>query len=106
MKFLSVCALSLGLLLMNVSCTEKSLFSNQAEYAVVQDDFNNRASTWNQGDLFKVFGQEMTDHEYVAKDVTCTTYEDGTKVYVNYGYDDFTAPDGTAVPARDYSVTR
>ena len=51
---------------MNVSCTEKSLFSDKAEYAVVQDDFNNRASTWNQGDLFKVFGQEMTDQQREA----------------------------------------
>ena len=66
MKFLSVCALSLGLLLMNISCTEKSLFSDKAEYAVVQDDFNNRASTWNQGDLFNVFGQEMTDQQREA----------------------------------------
>ncbi len=51
---------------MNVSCTEKSLFSDKAEYAAVQDDFNNRASTWNQGDLFKVFGQEMTDQQREA----------------------------------------
>ena len=51
---------------MNVSCTEKSLFSDKAEFAVVQDDFNNRASTWNQGDLFKVFGQEMTDQQREA----------------------------------------
>ena len=51
---------------MNVSCTEKSLFSDKAEYAVVQDDFNNRASAWNQGDLFKVFGQEMTDQQREA----------------------------------------
>ncbi len=66
MKFLSVCALSISLLLMNVSCTEKSLFSDKADYAVVQDDFNNRATTWNQGDLFKVFEQEMTDQQREA----------------------------------------
>ena len=66
MKFLSVCALSFGLLLMNVSCTEKSLFSDKAEYAIVQDDFSNRASAWNQGDLFKVFDQEMTDQQREA----------------------------------------
>ena len=66
MKFLSVCALSLGLLLMNVSCTKKSLFSDTAEYAIVQDDFNNRASAWNQGDLFNVFDQEMTEQQREA----------------------------------------
>jgi hypothetical protein len=48
----------------------------------------------------------MTDHEFLTNEVACTTYEDGTKVYVNYGYNDFTAVDGTVVPARDYSVTR
>ena len=66
MKFLSVCALSLGLLLMNISCIEKSLFSDQAEFAVVQNDFNNRATTWNQGDLFKVFDKEMTEQQREA----------------------------------------
>ena len=57
-------------------------------------------------ELGHVFNQEMTNHEYLAKKVTCTTYEDGTKVYVNYSYHDFTATDGTVVPAKDYAVTR
>ena len=53
-----------------------------------------------------VFHQRMTDHELVADQIACTTYEDGTKVYVNYTYNDYTAKDGTAVPARDYAVVR
>jgi hypothetical protein len=57
-------------------------------------------------ELGHVFNQEMTDHEYLDTEVTCTSYEDGTKVYVNYSYTEFTAADGTVVPARDYSVTR
>ena len=32
-----------------------------------------------------------------------TEYEDGTKVYINYGYEE-TARDGVTVPARDYQV--
>ena len=47
----------------------------------------------------------MTGHEYVAENVAMTTYEDGTRVYVNYSYDDVTV-DGTTVTARDYAVVR
>lgn len=53
-----------------------------------------------------LFNQKMTNHEILMTDVACTTYEDGTKVYVNYSYTDATAPDGTTVPARDYKVVR
>ncbi len=48
----------------------------------------------------------MTGHEQITADLSCTIYEDGTKVYVNYGYTDLTAEDGTVVPARDYKVVR
>ena len=49
----------------------------------------------------------MTGHEVLSPYVYCTSYADGTKVYVNYSYaDDFTAPDGTVVPKRDYTVVR
>ena len=47
----------------------------------------------------------MTGHERMSDDVTCTEYADGTKVYVNYGYDDFSS-DGITVPARDYLVVK
>lgn len=57
-------------------------------------------------ELGGIFNQRMTDHKYESDLLTCTTYEDGTKVYVNYGYDDVTAADGTKVPARDYTVNK
>ncbi len=57
-------------------------------------------------ELGHTFSQQMTDHEILSEDLTCTTYEDGTKVYVNYGYEDASAPDGTVVPSRDYKVVR
>lgn len=57
-------------------------------------------------ELGHIFNQRMTNHEYVATGVTVTTYEDGTKVYVNYTYDDVTAKDGTLVAARDYAVVQ
>ena len=47
----------------------------------------------------------MTKHEFIEEQLTCTTYEDGTKVYVNYSRDDKTV-DGTVIPAKDYAVVR
>ena len=45
----------------------------------------------------------ITGHEQLSEDVSVTTYENGTKVYVNYSNSDFRA--GTiTVPARDYLV--
>lgn len=49
--------------------------------------------------------QSITGHEIIAENVTVTTYEDGTKVYVNYSGSDFDAG-GVLVPARDYLVER
>ena len=57
-------------------------------------------------ELGHVFDQRMTGHEQIATGVTMTTYEDGTKVYVNYTYEDVKAKDGTLVTARDYVVVQ
>ena len=76
-----------------------------AEYTSCNEEMLATYTRYN-NELGHVFNQEMTDHEFLTNDVTCTSYEDGTKVYVNYSYYDFTATDGTVVPARDYTVTR
>lgn len=57
-------------------------------------------------ELGHTFNQEMTNHEQLDYGLSCTTYEDGTKVYVNYNYTAQTTPDGVEVPARDYKVVR
>ncbi len=58
-------------------------------------------------ELGHTFNQEMTDHDVISPYVRCTTYADGTKVYVNYSFaEDYTAPDGTVVGARDYAVVK
>ena len=49
--------------------------------------------------------QEITGHERLNEDVAVTTYQDGTKVYVNYGSTDY-KEGGTIVPSRDYLVKR
>lgn len=47
----------------------------------------------------------ITGHDRLAEEVTVTAYEDGTKVYVNYGSTEFS--DGKlTVPARDYLIER
>jgi hypothetical protein len=52
-----------------------------------------------------LFNQYITGHEILKDGVFATTYEDGTKVYVNYTDYDF-EQDGVKVPAKDYLVER
>ena len=66
MKFLSICALSVVLMLSTLSCTNNHLISDEAERAVVQADFDKRAASWNQGNLFEVFGQELSEQQREA----------------------------------------
>ena len=56
-------------------------------------------------ELGHVFNQEMVDHQNISGTLSVTTYADGTKVYVNYDFEDATA-DGQTIPARDYLVVR
>lgn len=57
-------------------------------------------------ELGHTFNQEIVDHKNLTEEVSCTTYADGTKVYVNYGFETATTEDGTTVNARDYKVVR
>ena len=66
MKFLSICALSVTLMLSTLSCTNNHLISDEAERAVVQADFDKRVASWNQGNLFEVFGQELSEQQREA----------------------------------------
>ena len=66
MKFLSICALSVALMLSTLSCTNNHLISDEAERAVVQADFDKRIASWNQGNLFEVFGQELSEQQREA----------------------------------------
>lgn len=53
----------------------------------------------------KVQGQKITNHEKLAAKVYATTYEDGTKVIVNYGKTAAEA-EGYTVAARDFIVVQ
>ncbi|MGN6711030.1 DUF5696 domain-containing protein [Anaerocolumna jejuensis] len=52
-----------------------------------------------------LYNQKITDHYYAAEKVTVTTYEDGTKVYVNYGTTEYKEGRIT-VGARSYAVEK
>ena len=49
--------------------------------------------------------QRITGHEFLTPEVHVTTYEDGTKVYVNYGRKDY-RKGAVQIPAREYLVER
>lgn len=48
--------------------------------------------------------QKITGHAFLTDQVTVTTYEDGTKVYVNYGDEAYAGE--AQIPARDYMIIR
>lgn len=86
---------------------QKTLYTRYfgADYAAWHDRLIEIYTRYNR-ELGHIFSQRMTGHEYVKAGLTCTTYEDGTKVYVNYNYEDMDADDGTTVTARNYKVVR
>ncbi len=49
--------------------------------------------------------QRITGHEFITNDLHVTTYEDGTRVYVNYGNTEY-KEGNLKVPAREYLVER
>ncbi|MBQ8953130.1 MAG: hypothetical protein IJ048_03355 [Clostridia bacterium] len=56
-------------------------------------------------DMRGLNSQRITGHTYLAENVARTTYEDGTLVYVNFGYEDYRFG-RRIVPARSYLVVR
>lgn len=76
-----------------------------AEYDTARPRLLEIYNRYNQ-ELGHIFNQKMTDHTMLSTNLTCTEYEDGTKVYVNYGYDVLEIPEGQSIPARDYLVIR
>ena len=58
-------------------------------------------------DRFAQWGSvSIEDFEYLADDVTKTTFENGYAVYVNFDYSDFTTDSGMTIGARDYVVVK
>lgn len=85
---------------------QKTLYTEYygSEYASARDRVISIYNRYNE-ELGHTFSQEMIGHKNITSELSCTEYADGTKVYVNYGYNDVTQ-DGVDVPARDYVVIR
>ncbi|MBP3754920.1 MAG: hypothetical protein J6I66_08685 [Lachnospiraceae bacterium] len=75
-----------------------------SSYAAVHDRLVETYTRYN-NELGHTFNQEMTGHDNLSEYVSVTEYADGTKVYVNYGYTDYSY-NGITVPARDYKVVK
>ena len=56
-----------------------------------------------QTDMAGLNRQNIVNHDKLEKEVSVTTYADGTQVFVNYGSSDYKG-NGVTVPARDYLV--
>ena len=71
--------------------------------AGINDSFESSAYYFKQasdaiGDLA---GVVISDHIIYSDELSCTVYENGIKIYVNYGLQDAVA-DGVKVPAMSY----
>ena len=57
-------------------------------------------------EMAKVANSLIVDHEYVADQVTKTTFDNGYVVYVNFGYKSYRTPSGMNIPERDYRLLK
>lgn len=85
---------------------QKTLYTQYygSDYNTYHDEMVEIYNNYN-SKMGHVFNQKMVDHKSLGAKLRCTTYEDGTKVYVNYSYADATTDDGV-VPARDFIVVK
>ncbi len=85
---------------------QKTLYTEYygSDYAVWHDRMLEIYNRYN-SELGHTFNQKMVSHDNITDKLSCTVYEDGTKVYVNYSYEEYKTEDGV-VPARDYMVVK
>lgn len=88
----------------NTSILQNSFYTNLfgADYDRWKDEAYSIYNRFEE-ELGHCCNQYITDHERLADGIFVTSYEDGTRVYVNYNDTDYTNDDIT-VPARDYKV--
>lgn len=79
----------------------ESLLSTQ--WAIQEERVQAVWTTWQEA-MAGLNGLLITNHR-ISGDLRCTTYEDGTRIYVNYGWENAVL-DGVTIPARDYVVMR
>lgn len=86
---------------------QKTLYTQYfgADYSAWKDKMITIYNRYND-ELGHTFNQKMVNHEMITSKLACTTYEDGTEVYVNYSYEEASTPEGITIPARDYKVMK
>ena len=96
-------SLQVSLMTGDVKQLQDSWFSAYygADKSIIYDDMVDMLRTYNEK-LGGTFNQKMTGHSREGN-VTVTEYENGMKVYVNYGYTDAEI-DGVTIPARSYET--
>ena len=96
-------SLQYTLMAANVEEVQDSWFSEYygADVSIIYDDMIATIKAYNEA-MNGTFNQKMVDHERIDQ-VSVTEYENGIRVYVNYGYQEATV-DGVVIPARSYTV--
>lgn len=90
--------------------TEKNTNITGTAYETVYFSVNDSAHLENIAKIYErvapyytaIQGKKLTGHAQLAKDLYCTTYENGSKMYVNYGNSDVTY-EGVTVKAEDFT---
>lgn len=75
-----------------------------ANYAGWEQIFVDIYTRYNK-ELGHTFNQRMVNHNMLEEGITVTEYEDGTKVYVNYRFEEY-KKGSVSIPARDYTVIK
>lgn len=83
----------------NYSDFYAACFNNQ------KDNMERICKDYNQ-QMQPVMNSLISGHDFLDDKVTLTTYENGYKVIVNFGYVDFTTADGKIIPSRSYKVLK
>lgn len=93
--------------------TEKNTNITSTAYETVYFSVNDGAHLENIAKIYErvapyytaIQGQKLISHEKLANDLFCTTYENGSKMYVNYSNSDITL-DGVTVKAKDFTFAQ
>ncbi len=70
--------------------------SAKNQFVQLYNDYNSKMAV--------VMNSPIKNHQILEKNVTETEFENGWKVFVNFGYEDFTTSFGKKVLARDFCV--
>ena len=100
-----------GLQFSFINASERELQeTNYTEYyASTFDGWKDKLSevyTEYNSKLAPVMNSLIKDHQYVADNITKTTFENGYVVYVNFSYKSYVTPSGKYIPERDYKVEK